>query len=199
MRKADSVSTFKQEWQALREIEFRYSRKDSWQSLSEKGERLLQKSCRDEVQKISKIISVEAVFELGLSNLGFSFIGIIDLVGEVNGKRTVVEFKTAVTDFEDHEVALLDQLTPYQLAEPDVEQVAVSVFVKSKEPRIEWHTTQRKSEQVVEFLEKAEILSRQIEQQNFYKRPSKWCRQCEFLPVCVDDTKKAQQTLIRIA
>ena len=94
----------------------------------------MQKFCRDEVQKISKILSVETVFGLGLSDLGFPFMGIIEVVAEVNGKRTVVEFKTAVTDFEDHEVALLDQLTAYQLAEPDVEQVAVCVFVKSKEP-----------------------------------------------------------------
>jgi len=29
-RKADPVATFRQEWLALREVELRYSRKDSW-------------------------------------------------------------------------------------------------------------------------------------------------------------------------
>ncbi len=32
----DPVVTFREEWQAMRDIELRYSRKDSWQSLSQK-------------------------------------------------------------------------------------------------------------------------------------------------------------------
>jgi CRISPR/Cas system-associated exonuclease Cas4 (RecB family) len=196
---ADPVATFTKEWEALREVELRYSRKESWQSLKEKGEKLLQKFTREEVRKIGKVISVEKVFELGLTNVNLSFIGIIDLIAEKEGKRTLVEFKTAVSDFEDYEVALADQRTAYQLAEPDVEQVAVCVFVKSKKPKIEWHITQRTPEQVIEYLQKAELVTDQIERGNFYKRPGKWCRQCEFLPVCLNDKKKAEQTLVRIA
>ena len=52
---------------------------------------------------------------------------------------------------------------------------------------------------MIEYLEKAELVAEQIEKRNFYKRPGKWCRQCEFLPVCVGDKKKAQETLVRIA
>src|SRR2546426_6611827 len=197
--KIDPVNTFRKEWAALREVELRYSRKDSWQSLNDKGEKLLAKFCREEAQKITGVLSVESVFELGLSNLTLPFIGIIDLVAQVNRKRTLVDFKTAAADYEDYEVALLDQLTAYKLAEPDAEQVAVCVFIKSKEPKIEWHITQRTPEQVMEYLEKTEMIADQIAKRNFYKRPGKWCRQCEFLPVCVSDKKKAQQTLVRIA
>jgi len=195
----DPVVVFREEWQALRSVELRYSRKDSWQTLYDKGERLLQKFCREESQRIGTVLSVEKVFELGLSNLNLPFIGIIDLIAEMERKRTLVEFKTAVADFEDYEITLLDQLSAYHLAEPDVERVAVCVFVKSKEPRIEWHIAQRTPEQVMEYLEKAELVARQIAQGNFYKRPGKLCRQCEFLPVCVGDRKKAEQTLVRIA
>lgn len=144
------------------------------------------------------MVSVETIFELGLSNLTLPFIGIIDLIAEKDGKRTLVEFKTAVSDFEDYEVTLSDQLTAYQLAEPDVERVAVCVFVKSKEPKIEWHIRQRTPKQVMEYVEKAEAVAEQIASGNFYKRPGKWCRQCEFLPVCMGDRKKAAQTLVRI-
>jgi CRISPR/Cas system-associated exonuclease Cas4 (RecB family) len=194
----DPVVTFSQEWKAIREIELRYSRKETWQSLGEKGERLLRKFCEEHAQKIRSVLAVEKVFELGLSNLNVPFIGIIDLIAEKKGKRTLVEFKTAVSDFEDYEVALSDQLTAYQLAEPDVEQVAVCVFVKTKKPRIEWHVTQRTPEQVIEYLQKAELVAEQIARGNFYKRPGRWCRQCEFLPACVGDSKKAEQALVRI-
>jgi len=194
----DPAVTFRQEWQALREVELRYSRKETWQSLSEKGEKLLQKFCHEQAQKLGSVISVEKVFELGLSNLNTPFVGIIDLIAEVDGKRTLVEFKTAVADFEDYEVALLDQLTAYGLAEPDIEQVAVCVLVKSKKPKIEWHITRRTPEQVMEYLQKAELIAGQIAEGRFYKRPGKWCRQCEFLPVCLGDRKQAEQTLVRI-
>jgi len=139
----DPVVVFREEWQALQDVEMRYSRKESWQTLKEKGEKLLEKFVREEARKIGTVLSVEKVFELGLSNLNQPFIGIIDLIAEMDGKRTLVEFKTALSDFEDYEITLLDQLSAYHLAEPDVEQVAVCVFVKAKEPRIEWHITQK--------------------------------------------------------
>src|SRR5207302_6573286 len=126
-------------------------------------------------------------------------IGIIDLVAQVNRKRTLVDFKTAAANYEDYEVALLDQLSAYQLAEPDAEQAAVCVFIKSKEARIEWHVTKRTPEQVMEYLGKAELVAGQIEQGKFYKRPGKWCRQCEFLPVCTGNEREARETLVKLA
>jgi PD-(D/E)XK nuclease superfamily len=195
----DPAATFRNEWGALQGIDLRFSRKESWESLKGKGERLLEKFLHKEAPKISKVLSVEKAFALGLSNLGSPFIGIIDLIAQMEGKRTLVEFKTAAADYEDYEIALLDQVTAYQLAEPDIEQVAVCVLTKTKEPKIEWHITQRTPEQVMEFIEKVEVVSGQIAQGNFYKRPGKWCRQCEFLPVCLGDRKKAEQTLVRIA
>ena len=51
----------------------------------------------------------------------------------------------------------------------------------------------------MEYLAKVDLVEMQIEEQRFYKRPGKWCRQCEFLPVCFGDRKKVQQTLVRIA
>lgn len=197
-RKADAVATFKREWQALRDIELRYSRKQSWQGLNEKGVRLLETFCRYEAEKISKVISVETAFEFSLSNLSAPFIGTIDLIAEIEGKRTIVEFKTSVTDYEDHEVAMMDQLSAYTLAEPDAGQLAVCVLTKTATPQIEWHKTHRAPEQVLEYLEKVEIVVGQIDQQIFYKRPGKWCRQCEFLPVCLGDSQKANETLVQI-
>jgi PD-(D/E)XK nuclease superfamily len=194
----DPVATFRNEWESLKTIDLRYSRKESWESLKGKGERLLAKFLHKEAPKISKVFSVEKIFQLGLSNITNPFIGIIDLIAEMKAKRTLVEFKTAAADYEDYEVALLDQITAYQLAEPDIEQVAVCVLTKTKEPKIEWHITKRTPEQIVEFVEKVEVVSGQIAQRNFYKRPGKWCRQCDFLPVCLGDKRKAQQTLVRI-
>jgi predicted choloylglycine hydrolase len=61
-----------------------------------------------------------------------------DWFAQANHARTltVIDFKTAKSAYPEYEVALSDQLTTYQLAEPDAEQVAFCVFVKTKEPRI---------------------------------------------------------------
>jgi len=50
-RKVDPVATFQREWQAIKGIELRYSRKDSWDSLLVKGERLLEKFLQEEAPK----------------------------------------------------------------------------------------------------------------------------------------------------
>ena len=43
-----------------------------------------------------------------------------------------------------------------------------------------------------------EYVAQQITEQAFYKRVGFWCRQCEFLPLCLGNKKKAKDTLVRI-
>ena len=76
---------------------------------------------------------------------------------------------------------LSDQLTAYQLAEPDVEQTALCVLVKTKEPKIAWHLAKRSGEDLAEFLAKADIVGHDIADRRFYKRSGKWCSWCDYL------------------
>ena len=125
-------------------------------------------------------------------------IGIVDLVADLDGKLAVVDFKTAASAYEDYEAALSDQLTAYQLAEPEAEQTALCVLVKTKEPRIEWFVEERKPEQLLEFLEKAGYVAGEIAAGRFYKRPGRRCSWRDFLPVCLGDQKAAEETLVRV-
>jgi hypothetical protein len=90
-------------------------------------------------------------------------------------------------------------LTAYHLAEPETEQAALCVLIKTKEPQIEWHLAKRNGEQLIEFLAKTEYVAREITTGRYYKRPGKWCAWCDFLPVCARDTKRAEQMLLKIA
>jgi CRISPR/Cas system-associated exonuclease Cas4 (RecB family) len=194
----DPAETFEKEWQAIREVELRYSKRVSWQSLADTGKQLLEKFVREEAQKIAKVIAVEQAFKFYLSGLNLPFVTVLDLVAEVKGKRTLVEFKTAAADFERFEVELLDQATAYHLADPELQQVAVCVLVKTKKPQIRWHFTKRSAEEVMDYLQKVETVTQAIRAGLYYRRPGKWCRQCEYLPVCVGDAKNAGETLVRI-
>ena len=87
-------------------------------------------------------------FRLRITSLDLPFVGVIDLVADLDGKRTVVDFKTANAAYQEHEAVLSDQLTAYQLAEPEAEQTALCVLVKTKEPKIEWHTAVRSGDEL---------------------------------------------------
>ncbi len=63
------------------------------------------------------------------------FVGIIDLVGRLDRKRTVVDWKAASSAPDGYEALMSDQLTAYKPAEPETEQLALCV--KTKEPQIE--------------------------------------------------------------
>ena len=76
--------------------------------------------------------------------------------------------------------------------------MALSVFVKTKEPRIEWHFAKRNADDLAEYPEKVRLVSDDIAAGKFYKRPGKHCGYCDFLPVCLGDEKKAQETLVKI-
>jgi len=194
----DPIETFGKEWQAIREVELRCSKRHSWESLRETGKQLLGKFVQEEAGKITKVVAVEQAFEFYLSGLDLPFVTVLDLVAEVNGKKTLVEFKTAATDFERFEVELMDQATAYHLADPEIEQVGVCVLVKTKKPQIRWHFTRRSPEDVIEYLEKVDTLTSAIRAGIFYRRPGKWCRQCEYLPVCTGDEKTVEKTLVKL-
>jgi putative RecB family exonuclease len=197
-KKEDLVATFEREWNAVQEFPLRYPQRDSWESLREKGTKLLQTFQAEEVQRFGEIFAVEQVHRIGLSNVDVPFVSIIDLVAILEGKRSLIEFKTAAADYEDYEIALHDQLTAYKLSQPDVEQIAVCVFVKTKEPRIRWHFTDRTEHAAVQFLQKAAIVAGEIGRGHFYKRPGKWCRQCDFVSVCTGNENGAKEMLVQI-
>ena len=194
----DPVEHFRRDWQRLKDIRLHYKYRESWESSNAKGEKLLKKFVEEEAPKIREALSVERKFELRMTVLGEPFIGSIDLVARMNNRRTVVDFKTAGSDYGEHEAALSDQLTAYALAEPEAEQVALCVLIKTKEPRIEWHFAKRSTDDMAAYLSKVQIVADDIAAGKFYKRPGKYCSYCDFLPVCLGDQKKAQETLVRI-
>ena len=196
--KEDPVKLFVDAWNMAKQVDLTYGKKESWEKLRVSGQGLLEKFIKEELPRIGKLKAAEKAFELNITSLDLPFIGIIDLIGEVDGKNTVADFKTSGSAYEDHEAALSDQLTAYQLAEPDVEQTALWVLIKTKEPKIEWHPARRTGEQLIEFLSKAGYVAREITSGHFYKRPGMWCSWCDFLPVCLGDKRKIEETLVKV-
>lgn len=192
------TESFLREWKNLKNIELHYGNRDSWESFGYKGEKLLEKFLREETLKIQKVFGVEKKFELAVSTFALPFIGAVDLIALVEGQTTIVDFKTAASDYDEHEAVLSDQLTAYWLADPTADRVAYCVLTKTKEPMIQWHFAKRGATDLQEFLTKVRLVLEDIAAGKFYKRPGKHCRYCDFLPVCLGDQHKVQETLVRI-
>jgi RecB family exonuclease len=87
------VEHFRRDWQNLKEVELRYKKRESWDDFNLKGVKLLQKFVAEEAPKIRKAFGIERKFELRVTALDAPFIGIIDFVGQVEDRLTVVDFR----------------------------------------------------------------------------------------------------------
>jgi hypothetical protein len=196
--KADPVAIFLAQWETARDAELAYGKRQTWETLRDKGQLLLEKFLAEELPQVGKVKAVEQEFQLNISGLDFPFIGIIDLVSETNGLTSITDFKTAAAAYAGHEAIMSDQLTAYQMAVPEAEKLRLCILIKTKVPRIEWHVSYRSGERLVEYLTKVKLVTKQIQAGHFYKRPGQWCTSCDYLPHCLGDRQKTKQTLVRI-
>src|SRR5262249_39095977 len=130
-RKNDPVDFFLRTWGEIKDVQLTYGKKQTWEKLQASGHGLLDKFLREELCRITQVKAVEKKFELNITGFDLPFIGIIDLVADVDRKNTVADFKTAASEYEEHEAPLSDQLTAYQLAEPEARQVGLWVLIKT--------------------------------------------------------------------
>lgn len=192
----DPVAFFVQLWNDVKETELKYAYRESWDNLLVRGQALLELFIQNEAPRLNCVAS-EKPFEISITSLDMPMVGVIDLLADIDGLRTVVDFKTSSSAYADYEVVLSDQLTAYQLVEPDAVQSAFCVLVKTKEPRIDWHFAERSGEQLTEFLAKVEHAAREIADQVFYRRSGQWCAWCDYLPLCIKDKQRAEETLVQ--
>jgi len=192
------AESFAQAWNVLRDEPLNYNQRESWELLREKGIALLTKFLDEEVPRLGNVTAIEQSFTLRITSFNLALVGVVDLVAELDDVRTVIDFKTTSSAYQGHDVQLSDQLTAYQLAEPDADQVAFCVFVKTKEPRIDWYVSARQPAHLAEYIAKAGVVARAITASHFYKRPGKWCGYCDYLPVCLGDQQKVYETLVQL-
>lgn len=194
----DPAEAFTDTWSAMRDADLEYSARDSWQTLLDVGSKLLAQFVTRQLPRLRAPEAVERPFELQVTDLDLPFVGVIDLVAELDGVRSVIDFKTAAACYQPYEVVLSDQLTAYQLAAPAVPQAALCVLVKTRTPQIEWHLTARTGVELIEYLAKVRLVARAVRDGDFYKRPGKWCSWCDYLPVCLRDQAQVDATLMSI-
>ncbi len=178
----DSRESFHEHWSLWKGRDVQYSGRESWAALATTGDALLVAFLKERNSALSNITAVEKSFELVLPGVDLPFVGVIDIVADLFGERTVIDFKTSSSSYADHEVLLSDQLAAYRLAVPGASQVAFCVLVKMKEPRVEWCISHQPD--CSRVLNKAAVIGKAIQDGQFFLRPGKWCSWCDYLPIC---------------
>ncbi len=178
--------TFLREWDNLKNLEFRHNKRTSWGDLTENGKKLLERFLTEELPKIQKVYGIEKKFELAVTTMRLPFIGIVDLIAQVDGQATIIDFKTAASGYEEHEVSLSDQLTAYWLADPTADRVAYCILPETNEAVVEWRFAKRDVGRLAEYLAREGIVSEDIGGGSL-RAAGKHCGYGDFLPVCLGD------------
>jgi len=198
----DPVLVFETAWHGLKESPIEWGKRNSWDSFREIGKSLLERFVAEEARRFTEVAEENVQRRLTADLGGLNVVGYPDLYGKVDGRITLVDFKTAQSSYNPDEVQLAEQLTAYwwllQANGLPVERVAFCVLLKLKDPRIEWHFATRTEEEIAEYQEKLRLILADIDGGRFPKKSSScglWGG-CDFLPLCLGCESRIRETLI---
>jgi len=205
-RGEDCGAALFKEWGAFRDAPFEYKRGDTWDRLVHQGVHLLQRFVQDDHIRIpdpGKSLQIKILRSLPG---GAEFVGYLDAIGEVNGIRCLIDWKTTTSRYPEGPNGLLSldpQLICYSWIS-GISEVALVVFVRKHAPEIQYLRTSISEEQRREFGRLVETTISQIESGHFdshsgIRFPQNGCVSCSHLGLCLNNEPLIAANLIRKA
>lgn len=202
----DCGATLFKEWSAFRDAAFEYKRADSWDRLLHQGIHLLERFARDNRILIrNPKTDLQIKFAQALRG-GSEFVSYVDAIGELDGNRCLLDWKTTTSRYpeEPKELLSLDpQLTCYSWI-TGISEVAMIVFVRKNMPEIQYLKTSISDEQRREFGRVVGTTVEQIESGHFASHsgirfPQNGCVSCPHLGLCLNNQELVAARLMRRA
>ena len=192
------------EWRAFRDVPLEYSHGDDWDRLLRQGVGLLEQFGRDNrirIRQLKRNLQKKLVRPLGNGN---NFVAYVDAIGNLDGTRRLLEWKTTSARYPDQPEGLtsLDlQLVCYSWIS-GISDVAIVAFVRKRVPEIQHLMASITDEQRREFGQVVEATARQIETAQFPPRPGirfpqNGCVSCAHLGLCMGNEALVGTKLIR--
>jgi len=137
---------------------------------------------------------------------GHEFVAYLDAIGELDGRRCVMDWKTTTSRYPEDPEGLLSldlQLICYSWIS-GISEVALVVFVRKHAPEIQYLKTSISEEQRQEFGRLVETTVGQIEAGEFLSHsgirfPQNGCVNCAHLGLCLNNRPLVDANLIRKA
>ena len=193
-----------QEWGAYREAPLDYAKGESWDKLVHQGVHLLHLFAQDDrihIRRPNKNLQLKML--RSLPN-GSEFVSFVDAIGELDGERRLIDWKTTTSRYPEEPEGLLSldpQLICYSWMS-GIREVALVVFVRKHLPEIQYLKASIKEEQQKEFGELVRSTIAQIEAGQFpphsgIRFPMNGCTSCSHLGLCLGNPELIDEKLLR--
>jgi CRISPR/Cas system-associated exonuclease Cas4 (RecB family) len=203
-RREDPGAALFQEWAACQSQKLQFSKRDSWDRMLQQGLQLLIRFCQEDrvrVPNVGRNLQVKVMKHIGGAN---DFVAYIDAIGELDGKRCLLEWKTSSARYPDEidgMLALDPQLVCYSWM-TGIADVAQVVFVRKSLVEVQYLHTTITDEQRAEFGHLVEGTIRRIESADFLPHsgirfPQNPCTSCPYVGLCLGRHDLAEMSLIR--
>ena len=199
----DCTAALFKEWGAFRDTPFEYRKGDSWDRLVHQGVHLLEKFIREDRIRIphpKQNLQIKKLRSLGDNE----FVSYIDAIGELDGKRCLIDWKTTTSRYSEGPEGLLSldpQLICYSWI-TGIPDVAFVVFVRKQLPEIQYLKATISEEQRKDFGRLVETTIDQLESGHFSSHsgirfPQNGCVSCPHLGLCLGNQQLIETNLIR--
>lgn len=202
--KEDPGDTLFREWAACKGQKLRFAERDSWDRMLEQGIKLLIRFCQDDRVRIREPnlnLQVEVRKEISRNT---DFVAYLDGIGQLDGKRCLLEWKTSSGRYPEEPDGLLGldpQLLCYSWM-TGIADVAQVVFVRKRLVEVQYLRTTISEEQRREFGRLVENTIRRIESADFLPHsgirfPQNPCSNCPYVGFCLGRPDLTQSALVR--
>jgi len=205
-RREDSGAVWFREWAAHRESRLEYSNRDTWDRMLQQGIQLLERFAQqDRVRIRQPRRNLQVKFTRPISSSASNdFVAYVDAIGQLDGTRCLLEWKTTSSRYPEEPQGLLaldPQLICYSWM-TDIPEVAQIVFVRKRLIEIQYFCTTITDEQREEFGHQVADTVRRIESAQFpahsgIRFPQNPCTSCPYLGLCLGRQDLVENTLIK--
>ena len=200
----DAGAVLFKEWGAYRDVPLEYSHGDDWDRLLRQGVALLEQFARDNRIRVRKPKRNTQKKILRKLSRGNDFIAYVDAVGDLDGTRRLLEWKTTSARYPEEPQGLtsLDlQLVCYSWI-TGIPDVAIVAFVRKRVPEIQYLLATISEEQRQEFGQLVDATVGQIESAQFpphpgIRFPQNGCVSCAHLGLCLGNKSSMETKLVR--
>ena len=200
----DCTAALFKEWETFRDQPFVYRKGESWDRLLHQGVHLLEKFVREDrvcVPRPKENLQLKISRRLAGGN---DFVSLVDAIGELDGKRCLIDWKTTTSRYSEEPEGLLaldPQLICYSWIS-GIPDVAFVVFVRKQAPEIQYLKSVISEEQRREFGRLVETTVQQLESGHFASHsgirfPQNGCVSCSHLGLCLGNQRLIEANLIR--
>ena len=203
-RREDPGDVLFREWSNCKDQGLQFSNHDTWDRMLERGIMLLIRFCQDNrivVPQPQRNLQIKFTRKVDGKN---DFVAYIDAVGNLDGTRCLLEWKTSSSRYPEEPEGLLSldpQLVCYSWI-TGIKEVAQVVFVRKRLVEIQYLRTTITDEQREEFGRLVEGTIRRIESADFLPHsgirfPQNPCSSCPYVGLCLGKQEMVDAAVVR--